>query len=56
VARVPNSALSLSQHRDEDASENVQREALKQERPEGICSGSGEAHSGRLPGWPQERA
>jgi len=26
VARVPNSALSLSQHRDEDASENAQRE------------------------------
>jgi hypothetical protein len=33
VAGVPNSALSLSQHRDEDASENAQREALKKERP-----------------------
>jgi hypothetical protein len=35
VPRVPNSALSLSQHQDEDASENAQREALKKERPGG---------------------
>ena len=35
MARVPNSALSLSQHQDEDASENAQKEALKKERPGG---------------------
>jgi hypothetical protein len=35
VARVPNSALSLSQHQDEDASENAQKEALKKERSGG---------------------
>jgi hypothetical protein len=29
VARMPSSALSLSQHPDEDASANAQREALK---------------------------
>ena len=48
MARVPNSALSLSHIGTRNASEKAQ--VLKTERLAGICSGSGEVHSWRPPG------